>query len=161
MTNLEGILERLIRSEVEFVIVGGYAAVAYGVSSVTQDVDVCCRFVPSNLIKLQNALADLHPVHRMTPKRIPLDLTPESCQNLKNLYLDTDLGQLDCLGYVNGIGDYDQVRDASITIDLSNGPCKILAIDALIQAKRAMGRAKDHQVILELEAIKTRTKDPG
>ena len=154
--NLEGILERLIRSEVEFVIVGGYAAVAYGVSSVTQDVDICCRFIPSNLLKLQNALADLHPVHRMTPKRIPLRLTSDSCQNLKNVYLDTDLGQLDCLGYVNGIGDYDQVYDASITIDLSNGSCRILSIDALIKAKRAMGRPRDHQVVLELETIKTR-----
>ena len=102
MADFESLLKRLIQHHVDFVIVGGYAAVAHGISYLTQDIDVCCSFEPANLLRLQQALADLHPVHRMTPQRIPLELTLESCQNLKNLYLDTDLGQLDCLGSISG-----------------------------------------------------------
>ena len=46
MPDFESLLNRLIQSNVEFVIVGGFAAVAHGVSLPTQDIDVCCRFTP-------------------------------------------------------------------------------------------------------------------
>ena len=54
----------------------------------------------------------------MTPQRWPLQVTPEFCRGLKNLHLDTDLGQLDCLGAVLGIGEYPAVRRRSVTIRL-------------------------------------------
>jgi len=41
MLDLRGIVERLVRGGVDFVIIGGYAAVAHGSSLMTQDVDVC------------------------------------------------------------------------------------------------------------------------
>jgi len=37
--NLESLLERLVRSNVEFIVVGGFAAFAHGVSLLTQDID--------------------------------------------------------------------------------------------------------------------------
>jgi len=40
MAELERILERLVRHEVECVLVGGYAAMVHGVSLVTRDIDV-------------------------------------------------------------------------------------------------------------------------
>jgi hypothetical protein len=158
MPELESLLERLIRQQVEFVVVGGFAAVAHGVTLLTLDIDVCCRFSPENLLKIQAAIADLHPVHRMTPDRIPLRLTTANCVELQNLYLDTDYGQLDCLGIVLGIGDYDEVEEQSVKINLPGGECRILGIDGLIQAKKAMGRARDKQTILQLKAIKERMK---
>ena len=44
MQNLSELLRRLIAGNVEFVLVGGFAAVAHGVTLVTRDVDVCGRF---------------------------------------------------------------------------------------------------------------------
>lgn len=99
-------------------MVGGFAAVAHGVTLLTQDVDVCCRLTPENLMRIQNALADLHPVHRMPPGRPPLRLTPETAAGFQNLYRETDWGQLDCLGEVLGVGSYDQVVAQSIEIEL-------------------------------------------
>jgi hypothetical protein len=158
MPNLESLLERLVRSRVAFVVVGGFAAVAHGVSLLTEDVDVCCRFTPANLLKLQAALRDLHPVHRMTPARLPLALTPQSCVRLKNLYLDTDYGQLDCLGEVKGIGDYQSVAKCSVVVDLPFGPCRVLDIAALIRSKEAMDRPRDRAAIVQLRAIKERSR---
>src|SRR4051812_28549747 len=109
MANLNDLLQRLHAGQVEFVLVGGLAAVVYGVSLVTRDVDVCCRFSPENLSRLQNTLSDLNPVHRMTPQRLRLGLPPEAPGSLKNLYLSTDLGVLDCLSEVLGVGNYDEV----------------------------------------------------
>jgi hypothetical protein len=154
--DLESLLYRLIQHDVEFVIVGGFAAVAHGVSLPTQDIDVCCRFTPDNLLRLQTAVADLHPVHRMVPARPPLRLTAESCVGLRNLYLDTDWGQLDCLGEVLGVGTYEEVAAFSVAVQLPGGVCHILSIDALIQAKDAMGRPRDREAALQLRAIRAR-----
>ena len=156
MPDLESLLQRLIRGEVGFVLVGGFASVAHGVSLPTQDVDVCCRFTPENLMRLQRAIADLHPVHRMLPARPPLRLTPETCAGLRNLYLDTDWGQLDCLGEVLALGSYEEVLGESVTVELVGGACRILSIDALIRAKEAMGRPRDREAVLQLRAIRER-----
>ncbi len=158
MPNFENLLARLIKHRVEFVLVGGFAATAYGSTLLTQDVDVCLRFSTDNLMRLQEALADLHPVHRMTPQRLPLRLTPESCQDLKNLYLDTDLGQLDCLGTIQGVGDFEHVKEHSIEVNLSAGLCRILSLEALIRSKEAMGRPRDRDSLLQLKAIRQRLR---
>ena len=79
------LLARLVKANVKFVLIGGYACIVHGGTLTTEDVDICCDFSSDNLLRLQQAVADIHPVHRMTPKRIPLSLTAENCQNLKNL----------------------------------------------------------------------------
>ena len=140
-------------------MVGGFAAVAHGVTLLTQDIDVCCRFTPENVMRLQAAVADLHPVHRMSPERPPLRLTPETAGGLRNIYLETDWGQLDCLGEILEVGGYDEVLAQSIEIALPGGACRILTVDALVRAKQAMGRDKDSETIIQLRAIQERTRD--
>lgn len=158
MSDLEKLLKRLLDQRVEFVIVGGYAVMAHGVPLLTQDVDICCRFNAENLLRLQAAVADLHPVHRQTPQKLPLALTRESCDGLKNLYLRTDFGVLDCLGEVLGVGDFDAVLRESLPVQLGLGECRVLTLDALIRAKEAMNRPRDQQAVVELRAIKARSK---
>ena len=158
MPELESLLERLVRNDVEFVIVGGFAALAHGVSLMTEDIDICCPFAEGNLRKLEQAVADLHPMHRMTPNRLPFQLTPDLLPTLKNIDLRTDLGVLDCLGNVKGLGDYPDVRDASISLELPIGTCLLLGIEGLIKAKEAMDRPRDRQTVLQLKAIQERTK---
>jgi hypothetical protein len=158
MVDFDALLRLLRRHEIEFVIVGGFAAMAHGASQLTQDVDVCCAFTPENLRRLAVALKDFHPVHRMTPQRLPLELSDENISRLKNLYLQTDLGQLDCRSEVKGVGDFAEVRRQSIEVELPAGPCRILGLDALIRAKEAMGGPKDKLTILQLKAIQERTQ---
>jgi hypothetical protein len=148
------LLQRLVQARVDFVIVGGYAGVVHGCTYVTQDVDLCCDFSPANRLALQGALSDLHPVHRMTPGRKPLELTPTNAATFENLYLDTDLGRLDCLSTIAGIGDYEQVKQASETIEVEHMQLCVLTLDALIAAKEAMHRPRDREAIRQLRAIK-------
>ena len=153
MQNLSELTRRSIASQVEFVLVGGFAAVAHGVTLVTRDVDICCRFGEANLMRVQKAFAGLHPVHRSRPD-LPLELTPEQCANLKNLYLKTDVGTVDCLGEVLGVGSFEEVLKNSVEVDLPYGKCRILDIDALIRAKEAMNRDHDRITVKYLKAIK-------
>jgi len=148
------LLERLVGADVDFVIVGGFAGVVHGCTFVTQDIDICCDFSPANLFRLQRAISDLHPVHRMTPGRKKLKLTEKTCGQFKNLYLDTDIGQLDCVSFVAGVGDYMEVKKASELVEVQNMQICVLGLDALIKAKRAMNRPRDREAILQLEAIK-------
>jgi len=154
-TSLHEIIEKLAKGKIKFILIGGFAGIAHGCTYTTQDIDICCEFSVENLLKLQKVLKNLHPVHRMTPKRLKLELTAERCANLKNLYLDTDMGQLDCLGYVKGLGNYRDIKPLSETRDIGNGlKIRVLSIDALIKTKKTMNRPKDKEAILDLEAIR-------
>lgn len=155
MQNLSELTRRLVEAQVEFVLIGGFAAVAHGATLVTRDVDICCRFSEANLKRIQQALSQLHPVHRSRPE-LALDLTPEQCSSLKNLYLKTDLGIVDCLSDVLGIGDFDAVLKQSVEVELPFGHCRILDIDGLIRAKEAMNRDHDRITVCQLKEIKNR-----
>lgn len=153
----ESLLQRLHSHKVEFVIIGGICNVLHGVTLVTQDVDVCCRFCPENLRRLQAAVRDLHPVHRQTPHKLPFVLDEHLARELKNLYLRTDLGVIDCLAEVAGIGDFDAVWQASVPVSLSFGECQMLSLEALIRSKETMGRDQDVAALRQLRAIQERT----
>jgi hypothetical protein len=148
------LLERLAHNGVDFVIVGGFAGVVHGCTYVTQDIDICCDFSPANLLALQKAISDLDPVHRMTPGRKRLHLTKEACRQLKNMYLDTTMGQLDCLSVISGLGDFDKVRQSSELLEVGGITMRVLSLNALIKAKKAMNRPRDREALLQLEAIK-------
>jgi len=148
------LLERLIKNGVKFVIVGGFAGVVHGCTYVTQDIDICCDFSPDNLLALQEAISDLEPVHRMTPDRKKLKLSDKTCTQFKNLYLDTEKGQLDCLSFIDGLGDYSRARQESELIEVEDMKIRVLSLDALIRTKRALNRPRDKAAIMQLESIK-------
>ena len=156
MGDLRMLLERLTNAGLDFVVVGAYAAIIHGASVVTRDIDVCFRFNPENLYRLRDALADLHPVHRMTPKRLPLELNEENVTKLRNLYLETDAGSIDCLGEIIAVGDFDAVRSRSVVKKFAFGDVRVLDIDALLASKSRLNRLQDKLVIPQLLAIKER-----
>jgi hypothetical protein len=156
--NDRALLSQLANHGVEFVIIGGVCGVLHGVPLVTLDLDICCPFSLSNLRRLQDAVKDLHPFHRMTAKRLPFEISEELASRLNNLYLQTDLGTLDCLSEVKGLGNYQDVFRNSISHRTSYGEFRMLDLDSLIAAKEAMGRERDRAAVKLLRAIKEKTK---
>jgi hypothetical protein len=156
MPNLEGLTTRLVRADLEFVICGGLAALLHGASMFTRDIDIACRMDRGNVRKIFNAVADLKPVHRMTPARIPFTEEQAAQSDFENIHLSTDLGQLDCLGEVKGIGGYDECLTDSQPVDIGGTAVRILSLGATIAAKRAVGRPRDLQTAAELETIRTK-----
>lgn len=156
--NDQELLVRLNGAGVEFVVIGGFCGVYYGVPMVTYDLDICCPFTDVNLKRIENAVHDLHPFHRLAANKLSLEVAPLSAA-LKNLYLQTDHGKLDCLGEVLGIGDYETVSKNSMPGKLSYGEFRFLSIDALIAAKTAAGRAHDMRAVGHLMALRERMGD--
>jgi len=157
MAEQQQLLERFVRHGVEFVLVGGYAAVIHGVSLVTKDVDVCTHFSRQNLERIYAAVADLHPYHFLTPQPLPLEIPVGFEKRINNLYIGTDLGRIDCLGEVLGIGGYAAAREQSIEIRLRFGALRTLNRKAMIAAKRAMDRPHDKITVMQLLAIEERS----
>jgi hypothetical protein len=135
----KALLLRLQEQRVDFVIIGGVCSVLHGASLVTLDLDICCPFDPGALYRIEAAVKDLRPFHRLAANRLPLALTDELCSRLKNLHLQTDLGILDCLGEVAGVGDYTACLRASVVKETSWGRVRTLDLDAIIAAKLAVG----------------------
>jgi predicted nucleotidyltransferase len=153
VTRLDLLLQHLLTTDVEFVVVGGFGAVVHGSSLVTQDLDVCVSMTPEVIEKLRTAFRELHPMHRISsPRRSFLD-TPAPGTVVKNLYLQTDLGQLDVLGEILGVGDFSQVVRSSIVVEMFGHDVRVIELEALIRAKEALGRDKDLLAVKELRAI--------
>lgn len=154
MEDLKQLVLRLEKQGCHFVIVGGFGAVSLGSSLVTRDVDLACDLSPSNLRRVWQALDGLHPVHRMTPDHLPFTREQAERSDWKNLYLTTDLGQLDLLGEVKGIGGFEQCLANSEPLTISGAEIRVLTLEAMIISKRAMGRPRDLHAVLELEVIR-------
>jgi hypothetical protein len=159
MASTLDILKRLNEHHVKYILVGGMACVIHGSQVVTQDVDICASFTLENLKRLYAALAGAHPRFRMTRDLQPLSQKPEALADFKNLYLITDLGQLDILSEITGIGNYSEVEQHTIAVDLGGTLVRVLDLDTLILAKRAMNAPKDRQVVIELTAIREHMRD--
>ncbi len=156
MVDLTRLIDRLTQGRVEFVVVGAYAAILYGATVVTRDLDICMPFTRENLCRLRDALDGLHPWHRMTPQRLPLELNEENLTQLRNLYLATDLGPLDCLSEIIAVGGYDVIRARSVAIQASFGDMRVIDLDSLVATKSHLMRLQDKLVIPQLLAIKER-----
>src|SRR5262249_6347018 len=113
MINLSTILPRLVNYQVEFVIVGGVAATVHGSSYITDDLDICYARHQANREKLAACLKDLHPHLRGAPIGLPFLWDAETIRRGLNFTLSTDLGDVDLLGDVAGIGAYQQVAEGA------------------------------------------------
>jgi predicted nucleotidyltransferase len=153
VTELNRLLQRLSEAGIEFVIVGGFGAVLHGSSLMTRDLDVCARLTSRDVAKLRSALGDLHPVHRLTPQRLSFLDNPESGVPVKNLYLQTDLGPLDLLTSISGVGEFERVNDRAIEIEIFGRRARVISLEDLIAAKEALDRPKDKLAVAELRAI--------
>ncbi len=158
---LTEILAALRDARVECVVVGGVAANVHGSPRITADVDICYDPAPENLERLARLLAGWHAYLRGVEPGLPFTLDPRTLRTAPVMTLVTDVGDVDIMDRVAGVGDYPAVKAASVETRVTGVPARILALDALIAAKRAAGRRKDRQDLIELEALKEARRKRG
>jgi len=150
---VESLLKELHRLEVEFVIIGGMAAVAHGSAYLTSDLDLCYSRKKQNLQRLAEALAPFHPRLRGAPLDLPFALDTSALRSGSNFTLITDLGNLDLLAEVSGLGGYEAAFSSSEDVELYGMRCRVLTLEGLIRTKKAADRLKDRLLLPELEAL--------
>jgi hypothetical protein len=158
---VERMIVALVEAKVDFIVVGGISAVLQGAPIVTQDLDVCYRRSPENLVRLARALAPLRPRLRGLPEGIPNLFDERSLQMGTNFTLEIENENLDLLAEMSGLGGYDQVVNQADLMELAGQPVKVLALRDLIHTKRAAGRPKDLAVLPVLEATLREKQEPS
>lgn len=159
--SLGGVLRGLTGAGVRFVVIGGVAGVAHGWTRVTNDVDICSDPSPENRERLAAVLAGWHGYWRGVEAGLPFLLDARTLRDVPVLTLVTDEGDLDVMDRVQGVGDYARVEAAAETIVIEGVPTPTLSLDALITSKRATGRRKDQEALLELEALREERRRRG
>jgi hypothetical protein len=154
LLDASALLHLLHTHKVEFVVIGGLAMIAHGSAHITRDLDVCYRRSPENLAALAAALSEAAPYLRGAPPGLPFRLDVPTVQAGLNFTLVTTHGDLDLLGEVSGVGSFDQVLAESVELTMFGLSVRFLSLDGLIAAKKAAGRGKDRQHLLELEELK-------
>ena len=143
----ERILAVLMDEGVEFVVGGDYAGILHGARFATADLDVLVRYDAHNLGRLSRALGRLGArvwapdVH----EGLPFEHDAYSLLMWTVLNLVTRHGRLDVVAEWNGIGDYGQALRRATLVQVDRRPVAVLAVEALIAAKRAAGRDKDQR----------------
>lgn len=150
----EEILRRLTARGVDFVVIGGIAAVLWGSPRMTYDLDICFATDDTNLKALGQVLVDLNAQLRAVDEEVPFIPDATTLRRVEVLTLKTSAGELDLLARPAGAPTYDTLRKRATRVDLGDFNILISSLDDLIAMKRAAGRTKDLADVEELEAIR-------
>ncbi len=152
------ILRTLHDHQVEFIVVGGMAAVIGGAPIVTRDVDVLRERSPQNTQCWLTALANLDAVTRTDSRRLRPNASHLTGPG--HLLLETRLGILDVLATIEDDTTYVDVLPDTLSIDLGGFSVRVLGLERLLLVKRKLGRPKDKLMALQIEATLEERNNP-
>ena len=151
--NPRPIIQLLTARGVDFVVIGGYAAVLHGSPRITQDLDICYSPDSANLSVLGRALTDMNARPSGVEDELPFAADERTLARVELLTLETDLGKLDVMISPSGAPAYERLRASADRFDLDGILVRVASIADLLAMKRAAGRPKDLGDVEELEAI--------
>jgi hypothetical protein len=151
--DLAQVIPPLVRAKIDFILIGGMAAVLHGSARVTFDVDIVYDRSEANLKRLVEALRPVAPYLRGAPAGLPFRFDLAALRNGLNFTLATTLGDVDLFGEVAGGEGYGDLLPHSFDVEAFGVRFKCIDLPNLIRIKRATGRAKDIEAIAELQAL--------
>lgn len=160
MPQLTRILETLVDHQVEFIVVGGLAAVLQGAPVTTQDVDIVYDLSEANQRRLLGALEAMGALFRGDKRRLQPNLSHLASRGHK--LLTTTHGDLDCLGTIEEATAYEDLLGHAEWMKIGEIPIRVLSLERLIQVKEQLTRPKDKLMLIQLQAaLDERSKKPG
>src|SRR5882757_2647374 len=151
--DLAQIIPPLVRAKVDFILIGGMAAILHGSARVTFDVDLVYSRSDENIQRLSNALASHDPYLRDTPPGFPFVWDARTIRSGLNFTLTTSLGDIDLFGEVTGGDTYQDLLPHSFEVDACGVRFKCVDLPTLIHIKEAAGRPKDYEAVAELRVL--------
>ncbi|MGH9279360.1 MAG: nucleotidyl transferase AbiEii/AbiGii toxin family protein [Acidimicrobiales bacterium] len=171
--DVERILSTLTRRGVEFLLVGGVAAIAHGARRLTVDLDCLAQRTYANLDRLAAALRDLNARVRVEglddaeAALLPVRIDRESLGRMEISTWRTDAGDFDILADLPSSDGsrlrYDDLIGRANTQPLHGITVRVAALDDIIASKEWANRPKDHEALDELRRLASgggETRDP-
>ena len=147
---LVDILYALSDHEVEYIVVGGIAAILRGVPMHSNDVDVVYARDETNIARVMSVLAEIDAVVRNDSRRLRIDASQLRSEGHKLRV--SKLGVVDLLGALDPGTGYEELFADSTLIDVNGRAVRVVTLERLIAIKRALGRPKDRAMLMQLEA---------
>jgi hypothetical protein len=144
------ILLALARHNVDFLVVGGYAAVALGAPIMTWDLDIVHSTAPENLARLLPALEELDAIYRYRPELRPNE---SHLAGKGHCLLKTRFGSFDVLGAIGKGHGYEDLLPHTQWVEVLEGfKVRVLDLETQIAIKEEVGGEKDLAVLPVLRA---------
>jgi len=151
------ICEILVEERVDFVVLGGFAAIVRGSSLPTQDIDVIPSRERANLDRLGRALTRMNAMIRISGDPVPTKIDGAFLVNMPHmLNLVTDFGEMDLTFTPAGsAGDFEGWSRNATPEEIEDGVTVLVAsLDDIIDSKRAANRLKDQMALPYLESLR-------
>jgi len=145
--DLQALLAKLCDAGVEFIIVGGAAAVMQGAPITTNDLDIVHRRTPENVTRLLEVLRRIDATMRYDFAHRGLRPTAEMLAGRGQINLSTSLGPLDPLCQLDEGKGYDELLPHSEPVMDQGRLLRVLNLPMLIAVKTKAGRPKDRLVL--------------
>ncbi|MDI3290050.1 hypothetical protein [Polyangium sp. 15x6] len=143
----ETFLAELAAAGVEFIVVGGAAALLHGAPITTQDLDIVHQRSPENVARLLDVLLRLDAVFRYDLANRRLRPTAELLSGRGQLNLSTMLGPIDPLCELGEGQGYEELLPHTVVMTDGDLTLRVLDLPTLIDVKSKTGRAKDRAVL--------------
>ncbi|HEY5303878.1 MAG TPA: DUF6036 family nucleotidyltransferase [Acidimicrobiales bacterium] len=157
------ILGVLRHHRVNFVVVGGLAAVVHGSDMATFDLDVTPERRAQNLERLVGALRELGATIRVegAPEGIAFEPSAPLLSRLTVLNLTTHHGDLDLVMTPAGLGDYDEMVRRAQEITVDGVTIQVASLADVIASKEASNRVKDRLTLPGLRVLQRKIAEGG
>jgi hypothetical protein len=154
------LLELLNRHKVDFIVVGGVAAILEGAPITTLDLDIVYDRSPENLSRLLDMLQAVDARYRDPAGRhfVP-DL--EKLATIRVNLFATRLGPFDALVLI-GDDAYGELLESTRTLTVDGLEVRVLTLARIIEAKELANRDKDRAVLPVLyKTLELKGQDQG
>lgn len=140
--DLSALLEGLIEADIQFILVGGLAAVIQGAPVTTMDVDIVHSRSPENISKLFEFLKSVGAFYRRLDDRV-MEPKIEDLAGMGHALFATRFGPLDVLAVIEEGKAYEDLLEHTIDIDFRGHVLRVLDLKTLIELKTASKDSKD------------------
>jgi hypothetical protein len=160
------IVETLNRHGVEYLLVGGASATAYGAQRASKDVDVVAARDTVNMGRLADSLKELNARLRVEglsdeeARALPVRLDAMTLRNMELSTWRTDAGDLDILcDMPSSLGKhqrYEELLPRAETAIVGSVTIRLASLDDVIASKEWADRPKDREALPELYDLRAR-----
>lgn len=146
------LLQAFASGGVDFIVVGGMAAILNDVIYATQDVDIVHRRDPENIERTLAVIRQLNAYFWPDPSKRNLSPRASDLAGHGHVLLRCPLGRLDVLCELSNGRGYEELLPHTREISEDGLALRVLDLPMLIQVKTEAGRGKDLRVIPDLAA---------
>jgi predicted nucleotidyltransferase len=146
------VLRVLSRNGVQFILVGGVAAILQGSPLTTEDVDIVYLASEQNNISLAKALGELE-AHYFDPAGRQIEPNASRLASMRMHLLNTNCGRVDVLRTVGKDLAYPDLIERSRELEIAELRVRVLDLETIIETKEHADRPKDRYQLLFLRQL--------